>query len=46
MGWSRRITILLPYLWLLAFFLAPFLIVLKISFSEAAIAQPPYTPVW
>ncbi|MEM6356299.1 MAG: ABC transporter permease subunit [Pseudomonadota bacterium] len=46
MGWSRRITILLPYLWLLAFFLAPFLIVLKISFSEAAIAQPPYTPTW
>ncbi|MEL6335844.1 MAG: ABC transporter permease subunit [Pseudomonadota bacterium] len=46
MGWSRRITILLPYLWLLAFFLAPFLIVLKISISEPAIAQPPYVPTW
>ncbi|MEM7497596.1 MAG: ABC transporter permease subunit [Pseudomonadota bacterium] len=46
MGWTRRITILLPFLWLLAFFLAPFLIVLKISFSEAAIAMPPYTPTW
>ncbi|MEL6769030.1 MAG: ABC transporter permease subunit [Pseudomonadota bacterium] len=46
MGWTQRITILLPYLWLLLFFLAPFLIVLKISFSEAAIAQPPYTPTW
>ncbi|MEL6197147.1 MAG: ABC transporter permease subunit [Pseudomonadota bacterium] len=46
MGWSRRITILLPYAWLLAFFLAPFLIVLKISFSEAVIAQPPYAPTW
>ena len=34
-----------PYAWLLLFFLAPFLIVLKISFSETAIAQPPYTPV-
>jgi len=44
--WGRRITILIPYLWLLAFFLAPFLIVLKISISQPAIAQPPYTPVW
>ncbi len=35
----------LPYLWLIAFFLAPFLIVLKISLSQTAIAQPPYTPV-
>jgi putrescine transport system permease protein len=35
----------LPYLWLAAFFLAPFLIVLKISLSQTAIAQPPYTPV-
>lgn len=46
MGWGRRATILVPYLWLLCFFLAPFLIVLKISVSEPAIAQPPYTPVW
>jgi putrescine transport system permease protein len=35
----------MPYLWLLAFFLVPFLIVLKISLSQTAIAQPPYTPV-
>ena len=27
------------------FFLVPFLIVLKISLSQTAIAQPPYTPV-
>lgn len=32
-----------PYIWLLLFFVAPFLIVLKISFSEAAVAMPPYT---
>jgi len=32
-----------PYFWLLLFFTVPFLIVLKISFSEAAIAMPPYT---
>ena len=35
----------LPYLWLLAFFLVPFLIVLKISFAQTAIAMPPYVPV-
>ena len=34
-----------PYLWLAVFFLVPFLIVLKISLSQTAIAQPPYTPV-
>lgn len=33
----------IPYLWLLLFFVVPFLIVLKISFSEAAIAMPPFT---
>ncbi len=34
-----------PYLWSLLFFLAPFLIILKISLSQTAIAMPPYTPV-
>jgi putrescine transport system permease protein len=38
--------IAVPYIWLLLFFLAPFLIVLKISISDPAVAQPPYTPVW
>jgi putrescine transport system permease protein len=37
--------IALPYAWLAAFFLLPFLIVLKISFAQSAIALPPYTPV-
>lgn len=32
-----------PYFWLLLFFAIPFAIVFKISLSEAAIAQPPYT---
>jgi putrescine transport system permease protein len=40
-----RLVLLLPYLWLALFFLAPFLIVLKISLSQTAIAQPPYLPV-
>ncbi len=34
-----------PISWLLVFFLVPFLIVLKISLSQTAIAQPPYVPV-
>ena len=44
-SWGARAVLLLPYLWLGAFFLAPFVIVLKISFSQTAIAQPPYLPV-
>jgi len=40
---GRWIVVSLPYLWLLALFLAPFLIVLKISFAESILAQPPYT---
>lgn len=34
-----------PYLWSFLFFLAPFLIIFKISLSQTAIAMPPYTPV-
>jgi putrescine transport system permease protein len=44
-GAGTRIVVLIPYLWLLFFFLLPFLIVLKISLSQTAIAQPPYTPL-
>jgi putrescine transport system permease protein len=44
-SWGRRLVIALPYLWLAIFFLIPFLIVLKISLSQTAIAQPPYEPV-
>ncbi len=40
----RAALILVPYLWLLALFLVPFLIVLKISLSDQALAIPPYTP--
>lgn len=44
--WSgQRLVIAAPYLWLLLFFLVPFLIVLKISFSEVQIAMPPYAPL-
>ncbi|MET3645559.1 ABC transporter permease subunit [Phyllobacterium ifriqiyense] len=42
---TSRLVISVPYLWLLVFFLVPFLIVFKISLSEVAMAIPPYTPV-
>jgi putrescine transport system permease protein len=45
-AWTSRLVVVLPYLWLAAFFLAPFLIVLKISLSQTALAQPPYVPVF
>jgi putrescine transport system permease protein len=41
----RRLVTGLPFLWLVLFFLVPFLIVLKISFSEARLAMPPYAPL-
>jgi putrescine transport system permease protein len=40
--WLRR-AVVLPYVWLTVFFLMPFLIILKISFAEPVIAQPPFT---
>jgi putrescine transport system permease protein len=45
-NWSVRGIVLLPYLWLVIFFLAPFVIVLKISLSQTALAQPPYVPLF
>lgn len=41
-----RLVIVIPYLWLLFFFLVPFIIVFKISLSQTAIAMPPYVPVF
>jgi putrescine transport system permease protein len=45
-NWSGRAIVLAPYVWLLVFFLAPFVIVFKISLSQTALAQPPYLPVF
>ena len=42
---AGRLVILVPYLWLLFFFLIPFAIVFKISLSQTAISMPPYDPV-
>jgi putrescine transport system permease protein len=43
---GRRLMVGVPVLWLALFFLIPFLIVLKISFSEARLAIPPYAPLF
>ena len=40
----RFALIIVPYAWLVALFLVPFLIVVKISLSDPALAIPPYTP--
>src|SRR6202161_4562261 len=42
---GRGLVVLLPYLWLLLFFVVPFVIVLKISFSDVDLAIPPYKPL-
>lgn len=35
-----------PFLWLMLFFLTPFIFVAKIAVSEAALAIPPYSPMF
>ena len=42
---GRRLVIGAPFLWLLLFFLVPFLIVLKVSFAEAVLGNPPFAPL-
>ncbi|MGC3982184.1 MAG: ABC transporter permease subunit [Steroidobacteraceae bacterium] len=42
---GRTAVIALPYLWLVLFFLIPFVIVLKIAFSETQTSMPPYEPL-
>ena len=41
-----RFAAIAPYVWMVLFFLVPFAFVLKISLSQTAISQPPYTPVF
>jgi putrescine transport system permease protein len=43
--WGKTIIVGLPALWLGLFFLAPFLIILRMSLSDPASAQPPYKPL-
>ena len=41
---NARLVVAVPYLWLGLFFLAPFVMVLRIALSDAATALPPYAP--
>jgi len=43
---ARSLVIAVPFWWLFIFFLIPFAVVAKISFSEAVIARPPYSPLY
>jgi putrescine transport system permease protein len=43
---GRRLVAGIPLAWLAVLFLAPFLIVLKISLSEMRLAVPPYAPLF
>jgi putrescine transport system permease protein len=43
---GRRLVTAVPMLWLLLFFMVPFIIVFGISFSQAQLSIPPYAPFW
>jgi putrescine transport system permease protein len=42
---GQRLVVGIPLVWLFLLFLLPFLIVLKLSFSETRLAIPPYAPL-
>lgn len=42
---ASQLAISIPYIWLIAFLLIPFLLVLKISFADLQFGIPPYTPL-
>ena len=42
---GRWVVIAPPFLWLLIFFLIPLLVIIKISFSQSVVGQPPYLPL-
>jgi putrescine transport system permease protein len=42
---GKGLVVSVPALWLLVLFAIPFIIVLKISFSEVRLAMPPYAPL-
>src|ERR1019366_10518258 len=43
---GQGLVVFLPYVWLILFLVVPFIIVLKISFSDVDLAIPPYKPLW
>ena len=45
-NWMRWLPVGIPYLWSFLFFLLPFIIVLRIAFSNSELAMPPFSPVF
>lgn len=43
---GQRLVLLAPYLWIIAFLLAPLILILKISVSHSVLARPPYRPLF
>lgn len=43
---GQRLALAGPYLWIAAFFLAPMLLIAKISLSQSVLARPPYAPIF
>jgi putrescine transport system permease protein len=44
LSFGQGLTLAIPYLWIAAFFLAPMLLIAKISLSHSVLARPPYEP--
>ena len=42
---QRFWVIFIPYLWLVIFFLVPFFLIFKISFSSPSLSLPPFTDI-
>jgi putrescine transport system permease protein len=43
---GRKLVIGIPFIWLFLFFMLPFFLVMKISFSEAELSIPPYSEIY
>ena len=43
---GRRLVVAVPLVWLLLFFMVPFILVFGISFSQAQLSIPPFAPLW
>ena len=46
LSFGQRLALAAPYLWIGAFFLAPMLLIGKISISQSVLARPPYAPTF
>jgi putrescine transport system permease protein len=46
LSFGQWLALAIPYLWIAAFFLAPMLLIAKISLSRSVLARPPYEPLF